>query len=84
MSSDLISWAAALTMPSGRYYGRRLGELVHEVPDYVEWISRAWRDAGVRAAATVLLDRVAAGFAGELAGDLLARAVAAARSSEAA
>lgn len=79
----VIGWAAEVTLPSGRYQGRTLGQLVSEDPSYIEWISRAWRDPGVRAAARVLLDRVDAAANGELTADLLASAIATARSVEA-
>lgn len=84
MTFDVFAWASSIVMPSGRYYGRRLGEVVAEEPAYVEWVSRKWRDPGIRAAARVLLDRVEADDVGGLDTDLIAAAVATARSSEAA
>lgn len=77
---DVLGWAAFLELPSGRYRGRCLGAIVREDPGYVAWVSRAWFDPAVRAAARVLLDRIDAPDAGDLDEDLHAVAVAAARS----
>jgi hypothetical protein len=81
VSADVVGWAAFLELPSGRYFGRRLGALVTEQPGYVRWLARESRDPAVRAAARVLLDRLDAGDDIDLEGDLHSAAVAAARSA---